>query len=210
MTLRLETLRSLLAVCGLAALLLASGVTRAHDSHDHAAHMAAASNSAGKYQRSTRAYAIPDVELVDADGKTVRLRELLAGPDPVLLNFIFTTCGAICPVMSQVFSEIPGNLGAQAGRLRMVSISIDPENDTPAKLKAYASTYKAGARWTFLTGPREDVKTVQLAFDSYRGDKMSHEPLTLLHAAPDQSWVRIDGFASAKDLAQEYRKVVKP
>ena len=55
----------------------------------------------------------------------------------------------------------------------------------------------------------EDVKAIQLAFDSYRGDKMNHEPLTLLHPAPDKPWVRIDGFASSEDLAKEYRKVVK-
>ncbi len=103
---------------------------------------------------------------------------------------------------------MPGKLGAQAGKLRMVSISIDPENDTPAKLKSYAKTYGANSRWTFLTGRVEDVKAVQLAFNSYRGDKMNHEPLTLLHPAPDKPWVRIDGFASSKDLVQEYHKVM--
>ena len=111
--------------------------------------------------------------------------------------------------MSKVFSEVPASLGAQASKLRMISISIDPENDTPEQLKAYARTYEATARWTFLTGRVEDVKAIQRAFDSYRGDKMSHDPLTLLHPAPDKPWVRIDGFASAKDLAQEYRRMVK-
>ena len=168
-----------------------------------------AGTATGAFQRSVRAYTIPDVELIDADGRTVRLRALLARQDPVMMNFIFTTCGAICPVMSKVFSEVPASLGAQAGKLRMISISIDPENDTPARLKSYARTYEATAGWTFLTGRVEDVKAIQLAFDSYRGDKMSHEPLTLLHPAPDGPWVRIDGFASAKDLAQEYRKMVK-
>ncbi len=50
--------------------------------------------------------------MIDADGRDVRLRELLASQDPVMMNFIFTTCGAICPVMSKVFSEVP----AQARR----------------------------------------------------------------------------------------------
>lgn len=176
----------------------------AHDG-THAAHKAGASD----YQFSVRTYPIPDVVLTDADARPVRLRELLASQDPVMMNFIFTTCGAICPVMSKVFSDVPARLGAQASRLRMISISIDPENDTPAQLKSYASSYGAGARWTFLTGRVEDVKAVQLAFGSYRGDKMNHEPLTLLHPGPDKPWVRIDGFASSEDLAQEYRKMVK-
>ena len=209
MTLHFRPMLRLLAVCSMAVgSLLPPSIGRAHDGHDHAAHMAAVAKGAPQYQRSMRSYAVPDVVLTNADGKAVRLRELLATSDPVMLNFIFTTCGAICPVMSKVFSEVPVSLGQQASRLRLVSISIDPENDTPAKLKTYAGTFGAGAHWTFLTGQVEDVKAVQLAFDSYRGDKMSHEPLTLLHSAPDKPWVRIDGFASAKDLAQEYRKVV--
>jgi protein SCO1/2 len=182
--------------------LLLSGAAPAHDAKEHAA-----ASAAGDYKRSVRSYSIPDVVLIDADAKPVRLRELLAAKDPVMLNFIFTTCGAICPVMSKVFSDVPAQLGAEATKLRMISISIDPENDTPAQLKLYAKTYGANARWKFLTGSVEDVKAVQRAFNSYRGDKMSHEPLTLLHSAPDKPWVRIDGFASPEELAREYRKV---
>ena len=188
--------------------LMLPGLGLAHDAKEHAAHMAKAGKA--DYQRSVGAYSIPDVELIDADGRSVRLRELLATQDTVMMNFIFTTCGAICPVMSKIFSEVPASLGAQADRLRMISVSIDPENDTPAKLKSYAKTYGATARWTFLTGRTEDVKAVQLAFDSYRGDKMNHEPLTLLHPAPDRPWVRIDGFASSEELAREYRKLAQP
>jgi protein SCO1/2 len=177
----------------------------AHDAHQHAGHAAHAARSDG-YQRSERTYAIPDVVLTDAEARPVRLRALLATPQPVMMNFIFTTCGTICPVMSRVFAEVPGKLGAAAKHLLRVSISIDPENDTPARLKSYAGDFDAGSQWTFLTGQLQDVKTVQLAFDSYRGDKMNHEPLTLIRRAPDQPWIRIDGFASAEELAREYRR----
>lgn len=209
MNVRLKSSARVLAVRWIAggALILASAAL-AHDASEHAAHMAKAATA--DYTSSVRSYPIPDVTLIDADGRNVRLRELLASQDPVMMNFIFTTCGAICPVMSKVFSEVPDRLGAQAGKLRMVSISIDPENDTPAKLKSYAKAYGPSARWTFLTGRVEDVKAVQVAFDSYRGDKMNHEPLTLLHPAPDRPWVRIDGFASSESLAGEYRKLTQP
>ena len=93
-------------------------------------------------------------------------------------------------------------------RLMHISISIDPENDRPAQLKSYAKSYRATDRWTFLTGALADINTVQRAFDNYRGDKMNHEPLTLLRAAPGKPWVRIDGFASSAALAGEYRKVM--
>ena len=209
MNVRLKSYKRVLAVyCLAGSALVFAGAALAHDANEHAAHMTKAATA--DYTSSMRSYRIPDVTLIDADGRNVRLRELLATQDPVMMNFIFTTCGAICPVMSKVFSEVPGRLGAQAGKLRMVSISIDPENDTPAKLKSYAKTYGATARWTFLTGRVEDVKAIQVAFDSYRGDKMNHEPLTLLHPAPDRPWVRIDGFASSESLAKEFRKLTQP
>ena len=205
-----KSLRPVLAaLCGAGAALLAPTPGLAHDAKEHAAHLAQMEKAgSADYKRSVKSYAIPDVALTDADARRVRLRDVLATSDPVMLNFIFTTCSTICPVMTRVFSEVPGKIGGSATNLRMVSISIDPENDTPAELKAYSKKFGASARWQFLTGRVEDVKTVQRAFDTYRGDKMTHEPLTLLRAAPDQPWVRIDGFASAAELASEYRKVV--
>lgn len=193
------------AVCIATGLMCLSGAALGHDGH---AHHAAQLSGADDYKRSVREYSIPDVSLTNADARTVRLRELLGTREPVMLNFIFTTCGAICPVMSQVFSEVPAKLGTSSAKLRMISISIDPENDTPAELKSYGKRFNATDRWQFLTGRMEDVTLIQRAFDSYRGDKMNHEPLTLLRAGPDKPWVRIDGFASSTALAKEYRKVV--
>jgi len=195
--------RVMTAACvGVGAACLSSGGL-AHGSKEHAA----AWPGGNHYERSMRSYTIPDVVLVDADARPVRLRELLATDDPVMVNFIFTTCSTICPVMVKVFSDVPSRLGADAKDLRMISISIDPENDTPAQLKSYAKNFGEGLRWRFLTGRLEDIKNVQRAFDTYRGDKMSHEPLTLMRHARGKSWVRIDGFANPDELAREYRKV---
>lgn len=162
---------------------------------------------AGDYARSLQNYRVPDVTLVDRDAHPVRLRDMLAADEPVMLNFIYTTCTAICPVMSSIFAKVPAELGTSGDKLRMVSISIDPENDRPPQLSAYAQKFGAGPRWQFLTGSVKDIATVQRAFDNYRSDKMEHEPLTLLRAAPGKPWVRIDGFASPEELAREYRSV---
>ena len=176
--------------------------------HSHCAAMAAAARTEG-YKRSLRTYAaIPDVVLTDAEAKPVRLRDLLAGDEPVMLNFIFTTCTTICPVMTKVFADVRTRLGREADNLRMVSLSIDPENDTPARLKAYAQKFGAGQNWTFLTGPVQDVAAVQRAFDAYDSDKMNHQPLTLIRAAPGSDWVRIDGFATPDQLAGEFRNIL--
>lgn len=176
----------------------------AHDAKEHATRWP----GGNAYQRSLKSYAIPDVVLTDADAQPVRLRELLTGGDPVMMNFIFTTCSTACPVMVKSFSDVPSRLAAGEKNLRMVSISIDPDNDTPAQLKSYAKNFGAGARWQFLTGRVEDVRAVQLAFGSYRGDKMNHEPLTLIRQTQGKQWIRIDGFANPDELVREYRGVV--
>ena len=175
--------------------------------HHHHHHHAMPAEQDG-YVRSQAAYTVPDVKLVDANGAGVPLRSELAEQDkPVILNFIFTTCGAICPVMSKTFSQVQDALGPERDAVRMVSISIDPEEDTPDALKAYAGKYGAGSQWQMLTGSLADSIAVQRAFDVYRGDKMSHQPATFLRAAPGQPWVRLDGFASADDILREVRQL---
>jgi protein SCO1/2 len=208
-------------------LLAASPAARAAESHETAAagghehcHPTAQGPGTGvkadesaredgaRYLRSERSYQVPDVTLVDDGAHPVRLREALAADEPVMLNFIFTTCTAICPVMTRIFARVPQELGPEAAKLRLISISIDPEQDTPKRLRAYAERVGAGPRWRFLTGSVEDIEAVERAFDAYRGDKMNHQPLTLLRPAAGRPWVRMDGFASAAELAREYERVV--
>lgn len=178
-----------------------------HSHHDHSAHQAMLQQTS--FVRSTADYAIPDVALVDANGKAFSLRKAIEGDKPVLLNFIFTTCTTICPVMSANFTKVQSELAAERGRFLMISISIDPDYDTPAKLKEYAARHGAGPDWHMLTGNREEVLKVARAFDAWRGDKMNHSLITFLHAGAKQPWVRLDGLATPADLVGEYRSLAK-
>ncbi len=153
-------------------------------------------------------YQVPRVTLVREDGKTVSLPEEMNDGRPVLLNFIFTSCGSTCPLMSQVFAQFQRRLGSEANRVHLMSISIDPEEDTPARLAEYAHKFGAGPGWQHYTGTLNASLIAQRAFDVYRGDKMSHAPVTLLRAAPDQPWRRIDGFVTPDDLMREYRQLL--
>ncbi len=162
---------------------------------------APAPGTAARYTRSAAEYRPPDVTLVDQAGARVRLADELAAGGPVLLQFIFTSCSTICPVLSGAFAAVQEKLP----RARLVSISIDPDADTPARLAEYARRFEAGPRWRLLGGRLEDVIAVERAFDAYRGNKMRHEPLTFIRAAPQRPWQRLEGFPSAADLAAEVR-----
>lgn len=147
-------------------------------------------------------YTLPNVALVRADGKNVQLPDELNDGRPVVMNFIYTTCTTICPVSSRIFSELQEKLGGQREHVHMVSISIDPEEDTPQVLAKYADKFGAGHQWQFYTGTIEASVAVQRAFDVYTGDKMDHNPATFIRSAPGKLWLRIDGFAKADELLQ--------
>jgi protein SCO1/2 len=140
-------------------------------------------------------------------GHKVSLDQELHRDSPVMLNFIFTSCGTICPVMTVTFARAQELLNAGQDKVTMISISVDPEYDTPQRLREYAQRFKAGANWNFLTGSVADVVAVQQAFKAYSGNKMNHAAITFMRARPDAPWVRLDGFASATDLVSEYKRL---
>jgi protein SCO1/2 len=187
------------------------GMEMNHSEHghamDHSAHEHMMHAKPGVHAKATGEYQIPDVKLVDMNGAKVALHDVLNNDSPIMLNFIFTTCTTICPVMSATFQQVQQQLGPKRADARLISISIDPENDTPAKLKEYAAKYSVGSQWKLLTGSLEDSIAVQRAFGVYAGDKMNHKPVTFLKAkGSDNSWLRLDGLVEAREIVKEFDK----
>ncbi|MBU0960610.1 MAG: SCO family protein [Proteobacteria bacterium] len=162
-----------------------------------------------RYNRTVEEYKIPDITLINQDGEKVRLVEYLDTGKPVILEFIFATCTTICPILSIGFTNLQEKLGPEAANLRLVSISIDPEHDTPEVMKSYLQRYEAQPGWDFLTGSISDINQTMRAFDAYVSDKMGHRPLIFLHSPKENTWVRIDGLMSGKELKDEYLRLKK-
>lgn len=167
----------------------------------------AADDGGTQLKTSVERYDVPAILLTDQDGAKVDL-STLGTAHPVAVNFIFTTCTTICPVMSASFQRLERALGDDIGDLEMVSISIDPEYDTPEVLREYADRFGAGEHWSFLTGDADDVTTVLRAFNALSGSKMNHKPFTLFKVPGDEGWTRVEGLAGANALADEYRHLV--
>ncbi len=176
-----------------------------HDHHDHAQMMSAP----GAVSAREASYSIPNVTVTRQDGKKVSLASVVDDGRPVVLNFIYTSCTAICPVTTQTFSQFRELVGKDREGINMISVSIDPEHDTPERLTAYAKQFSGAGTWTYLTSSSPDAIAIQKAFDSYRGDKMNHAPTTFMRTAPGKPWTRIDGFAQADQLVTQYRKLPK-
>jgi protein SCO1/2 len=187
-------------------LLISTGTTMAaQQEHDPHAHHRQMMDQPG-YKSSVHSYTIPPLYLIDMHNKKVSVPGLLGYDGPIMLNFIFTSCTTICPVLSATFSQVQAELGGEAKNVLLISVSIDPEQDTPERLKDYAGRFKAGAGWQFLTGSIENIISMQKAFDAYRGDKMNHIPLTFLRSTADGPWLRLEGFTSAAEVVAEYRQ----
>jgi protein SCO1 len=104
-----------------------------------------------------RAY-FSDVELTTQDGKTVRLYSDLLKDKIVVINSFFGTCTGSCPKMAGVLAGLQASYQDRLGKdVLFLSFSVDPEMDTPAKLKAYGEQFRAKPGWLFLTGSKENV-----------------------------------------------------
>ena len=185
---------------------MALGAVPGHAHDDLDAH--AAANAAARTAVSASAhYTVPGVRLIRDDGAAVMLPAEMNDGRAVVLNFIFTSCGSTCPLMSAMLSQFQQQLGADISNVHLMSISVDPEEDTPVRLREYARKFHAGPHWQHYTGTVDASLAVQKAFNVWRGDKMSHAPVTFIRIAPDQPWLRVEGFVLPSELLQDYRNL---
>jgi len=158
------------------------------------------------YRRTVESYTMPDVTLINQDGRRVKFKKLMDSDKPVVVDFIFGTCTTICPILSVGYSNLQQKLGSDSQKVHLVSISIDPENDTPKIMKEYLKRYRAKPGWDFFTGSRKDIDAVMRAFNAYIPNKMSHYPLTLIKSPQESGWIRIFGLLSSSEFMEETKK----
>jgi protein SCO1 len=103
----------------------------------------------------------PNLPVVTQDGKTVNFYDDLIKGKVVVISFIYTSCADPCPLTTARLTEVKDKLGDAVGRdVFMYSLTVDPEHDTPEKMKSFADAFNAGPGWQFLTGKPEDMKAI--------------------------------------------------
>jgi protein SCO1/2 len=189
------------------ALLMTSQLAGAADEHQHHHPAPATAGTANAdVKRSVVEIKLPAATLVRQDGVSTNLGKELDGGKPAILAFIYTSCTTVCPVTSQIVSRTQTLLGKDLEKARIVSVSIDPEYDTPARLVAYSKLYSAKPQWQHYTGTLPNSVAVQKAFGAYRGDKMNHVPLIFINGGKGNSWVKLEGFPSAEQVLKEFHE----
>lgn len=164
---------------------------------------AAQRNNAGAHNYFT------DVQLVNQNGDTMRLYSDLIEGKIVIINSFFATCSGSCPVMAGTFAKIQKHLGDRIGKdVNLISISVDPVNDTPAKLKEYAKRFHARSGWYFLTGKKENVDFALQKLGQYVDDKNDHLNVIILGNQRTGLWKKAFGLAKPEDLISIVDSVV--
>jgi len=142
-----------------------------------------------------------DVELMDQDGRTLKFYTDVLKGKTVVINALFTSCTNVCPPISRNFERIQQALGERLGKdVFLVSITVDPETDTPAKLKDYAQRFHARKGWSFLTGKKENIDAALYKLGQYVEEKSQHKTVIIIGNESTGLWKKAFGLAAAEDL----------
>lgn len=114
---------------------------------------------------------LPDLPLVTHDGRRVSFYSDLIRNRIVLVNMMYAQCGNRCPPMTQSLRAVQDALGPRVGRdIFMYSITLLPEVDGPAELRAYMDLHGVRSGWTYLTGAKSDIERLRRALGLFDPD----------------------------------------
>lgn len=150
-----------------------------------------------------------DVELINQDGEKVRFYSDVLKNKVVVINTFFTTCTSICPPMNRNFEKIQEALGDRLGKdAFLVSITVDPETDTPTRLKDYGRRFHARPGWMFLTGKKENVDWALYKLGQYVDTRDNHTSIFIIGNEPKGLWKKAFGLAKAEELIRIVEDVI--
>jgi protein SCO1/2 len=150
-----------------------------------------------------------DVELINQDGQKVRFYSDVLKNKIVAINTFFSTCTNICPPMNRNFEKMQDAVGDRLGKdVFLVSITVDPETDTPTRLKEYASRFHARPGWLFLTGKKENVDWALYKLGQYVETKDDHTSIFIIGNEPKGLWKKAFGLAKSEELIRILEDVI--
>jgi len=161
-------------------------------------------------EEASREY-FTDLVLLTQNGEEVRFFTDVLKDHVVLVSFIFTNCESACPLITEKMSAARDMLGEEfGGNLRLISISIDPERDTPQAMKEFAAHHQADGNWMFLTGARENIDQVVKKLGQYSADVEAHSTVLIVGNVNQSHWMKIPPMAGPGGVAQSLRALIEP
>lgn len=149
-----------------------------------------------------RAY-FTDTELLDQDGRKLRFYSDVLKDKVVLINVIYTSCKDACPLITRQLTEVRDRIGDSFGKqVVFISLSSDPERDTPAALRVFAAKNNANTPgWIFLTGKKANMDTVLSRLGQLGQSAEDHSTLLIAGNVPAKRWSKIRPNAPTAAIA---------
>lgn len=139
---------------------------------------------------------IPHARVLDQNGKQLNFYDDLIKGKSVAINFVFTTCTAICPSLTATFRRVQQEAKTRGVDVQLISISVDPTVDTPERLNDFAKKFKAEPGWSFITGDKAEIDSVLQALGVAVSNKNDHTPMVLIGNDVADHWTRTYGLSS--------------
>lgn len=178
---------------------------------------AAAAEPDGTRRGGTRATAFPNVTLYTHEGKKVKFYDDLIRNKVVAINMVYADCEGICPIATSNLVRVQALLGERVGRdLFMYSLTLQPELDTPQRLKEYAEMHGVKPGWLFLTGARADIQQVRYCLGFFDrnpvvdGDKATHTGMVRIGNDVYGRWTMSPALTSPEQIVATIKHVDRP
>jgi protein SCO1/2 len=172
---------------------------------------AAPANRPGAVTVGDLQIAIPDLLVLDQNGKERRFYSDLIKNKVVVLSFFFTSCVSVCPAMNLALSKLQTNLADRLGKdVFIVTVTKDPETDKPPHLKAWGKALGVKPGWTMVTGEPSVIAKIVRDFTGDRLGKDAHNTIFILGSDRTGNWTDISGYATPEELRQQIDTLTKP
>lgn len=198
---------------GVLALGIAATAAGHHPTGDAVAHRSrdaeAAPTSPSPTQKAARIL-FSDRRLLTQRGDEVAFYSDVLRGKIVLLHLIFTQCADACPSQTATVAQVQKLLAPRVGsEFALVSITVDPERDTPQVLRDYAAKFDAKDGWLFLTGSKRDVDDVLRRLGRLAPTREAHTSLFMLGNVDAGQWLNVHPLAAPEEIARRMRSLAE-
>jgi protein SCO1/2 len=169
---------------------------QAQDRHHHHE-----SNKGAEKPEPVEARRIPDVSLTDQTGRQVHFVSDILQQHAAVVSFIYTSCETTCPLVGATMAAIADRFQKDRSSVAVLSVTVDPDYDTPARLLAWRERFGDNPQWTLLTGNKPDVEQLLRALGVYSANLDDHADILLIGPDAAGRWTRLSAFADMDTIA---------
>jgi len=152
--------------------------------------------------QSATVLAVPDVQLVTQSGDHLRFNSQLVKGRIAIVTGFFTTCTSMCPITQETLAHVASMLGPRLGKdVVIISLSVDPDHDTPERMRAWAEKFHIDPGWVLASGNKAEVQTLLQSLGLFVDLPQRHQS-ALMVGSESSGWVRISSWSAPEKLVK--------